>query len=44
MLTYLAGERCLVLKAVAMAKLSSKSECAQQDHVLVSLVQTQHLL
>lgn len=44
MLTYLAGERCLVLKVVATAKSFSKSECAQQDHALVSLVQTQHLL
>lgn len=44
MLTYLAGEKCLVLRVVATAKSSSKSECAPQDHILVSLVQTHHLL
>ena len=44
MLTCLAGEKCLVLRVVATAKSSSKSECAPQDHILVSLVQTHHLL
>lgn len=44
MLNYPAGEGCFVLRMVTTAKSSPKSECTQQDHVLVSLVQTYHLL